>query len=87
MRELLTVVTREGQVTIPAEIRRALGMKRGDRVAFVMEKDEVRLVPRGSVVGRTAGILKSKESRLTAEELREAAEEAIAEGVVERMGE
>jgi len=86
MRELLTVVTRKGQVTVPAEIRRALGIKEGDRVAFVMEGDEVRLVVKGSVVERTAGVLRSSRPAETAEELREAAERAIAEGAVERMG-
>ena len=85
MRELLTVVTRKGQVTVPAEIRRALGIKEGDRVAFVMERGQVRLVARGSVVERTAGILRSHRPAETAEELREAAERAIAEGAVERM--
>ena len=86
MRELLTVVTRKGQVTVPAEIRRALGIKEGDRVAFVMEKNEVRLVAKGSVVERTAGVLRSSRPAETVEELREAAERAIAEGAVERMG-
>lgn len=82
----MTVVTRKGQVTVPAEIRRALGIREGDRVAFVMEHDQVRLVAKGSVVERTAGALGSHEPPLTAEELREAAEWAIAEGAVRRMG-
>jgi antitoxin PrlF len=86
MRELQTVVTRKGQVTVPAEIRRALGIKEGDRVAFVMEDDEVRLVARGSVVERTAGALRSSRPAEAAEELREAGERAIAEGAVERTG-
>lgn len=86
MRELLSVVTRNGEVTIPVEIRRALGIKKGDRVAFVMEKDEVRLVRRGSVVERNFGIVKSSQPPLTAKEEREVAEEAIAEEAVRRMG-
>ena len=36
-------VTKHGRVTIPVEIRRALGIKEGDRVAFVLEDDEVKL--------------------------------------------
>jgi AbrB family looped-hinge helix DNA binding protein len=36
-------VTRNGRVTIPAEIRYALGIKEGDRVGFVLEDDQVKL--------------------------------------------
>ena len=78
-------LTRKGQVTVPAAIRRALGLKEGDRVSFTLDGDEVRLSRTGSVVERTAGMLKSDLPPLSAEELREAAEWAIAEDVVERM--
>lgn len=86
MKELLSTVTSKGQVTIPAEIRRMLRVSPHDKVAFVVEKDQVRLARRGSVVAHTAGILKSEGQALSAEELREAAEKAIAEDVLERMG-
>jgi len=43
MNEQLTVVTRKGQVTIPADIRHTLGIKEGDKVAFVLERDQVKL--------------------------------------------
>jgi len=33
MKEHVTVVTRKGQITIPAAVRRALGIKEGDKVA------------------------------------------------------
>jgi AbrB family looped-hinge helix DNA binding protein len=87
--ELETVMTRKGQVTVPAPVRRALGLKEGDRIAFILERDEVRLVPRGSVVARTAGIFRSygREPAPTTEELREAAEWATAQDVAERMRE
>ena len=85
MSELMTVVTRKGQITIPAEIRRALDLKEGDKVAVVLEGDEVRLARAGSVVARTAGLLKTGRPPLTAEELRDAGEQAIAEDVVERL--
>ena len=87
VKELRTVVTRKGQVTVPAEIRRELGLKQGDRVAFILEEGEVRLARTGSVVQRTAGALKSDKPPLTAEQLRESAERAMAEEAVQRMGE
>ena len=86
MKELLSTVTTKGQVTIPVEIRRRLGVAPHDKVAFVLHDDQVRLVRKGSVVARTAGIFKTSAPPLTAEELREAAERAIAEDAMERMG-
>jgi AbrB family looped-hinge helix DNA binding protein len=85
MKERLSVVTRKGQITIPAEIRRALRIKEGDKVAFTMEAGEVKLSRTGSVVAATAGALKSDMPPLTPEEERKAAEQAIAEDVVTRM--
>ena len=61
MKELLTVITRKGQVTIPAEIRKSMGLKLGDKVAFRVDRERVELVPAGSVVARTMGALKSKD--------------------------
>lgn len=87
MKELTTVITRKGQVTLPAEIRRELGLKRGDKIAFVMDKGEVRLMPSTSVVQRTAGAFKTDRLPLTAEELRVAAERATGEEAAQRMGE
>jgi len=86
MRELLTVITRKGQITVPAEIRRALGLRQGDKVALVMENDRVFLRRSAGVVARTAAILRTDRPPLDAEELREKAEQAIAEDVAQRMG-
>jgi antitoxin PrlF len=85
MTEQLTVVTRKGQVTIPADIRRALGIKEGDKVAFVLEDKQVKLTRKGSVVEQTAGALKSDIPALTPQEEREAAAQGIAEEAIERM--
>jgi AbrB family looped-hinge helix DNA binding protein len=38
-----TTVTSKGQVTIPMEIRRALGIRQGSRVAFTHENGKVEL--------------------------------------------
>jgi AbrB family looped-hinge helix DNA binding protein len=86
MQERVSVVTRKGQITIPAEFRKALGLKEGDKVALSLAEGEVRLSPSESVVTRTAGIFKTGEPAKTAEELRVLAEEAIAADVMERAG-
>ena len=83
-----TVVTRKGQVTIPAEIRRSLGLKQGDRVRFVQENGRVTLEPIGSVVEWTARIgakYRRPGPPPSIEELRTAFEEGVAEEVVESM--
>lgn len=41
----LGVITRKGQVTLPADIRRALKLEEGDTVAFRVEDGEVRVRP------------------------------------------
>jgi len=38
-------VTTKGQVTIPAEVRKKLGIHQGDRVGFVYEDGKVIILP------------------------------------------
>lgn len=40
-----TTVTQKGQVTIPAPIRKALGLKRGDQVQFTFKKKVAQIKP------------------------------------------
>lgn len=41
-----TTITQKGQVTIPAQVRKVLGLKSGDQVKFtVTKKKEVRIKP------------------------------------------
>lgn len=84
--ERVGTITRKGQVTIPIDIRRALGLQEGDTVSFVLDGGIARLIPRGDVVQRTAGIFRTEGPPPTAEELRAAAEIAIAEDTVRRSG-
>ncbi len=67
----LSIVQEKGQVTIPAEIRKKLGLKKGDYVAFV-ETDQGVLISPQEIVAQEAleeigQILKEK--GLTLEEL------------------
>lgn len=43
MKEIVTTITQRSQVTIPAEVRRVLGVKPRDKVAFTIEDGGVRL--------------------------------------------
>ena len=88
----LTVMTRKGQITIPVEIRRALGLKEGDQVAVSLENGHARLVPYGSVTARTAGIFAGAGPVIPQGEPRSIFEErcferGVAEKVVREMGE
>ena len=39
MRELPATLTSKGQVTIPAEVRRHRGLKKRDKIAFIIEPE------------------------------------------------
>lgn len=50
MKEIVSTMTSKGQLTVPVEVRRYLGLKRGDKVVFQLEEGleegrEVRLAP------------------------------------------
>ena len=75
------VMTRKGQVTIPVEIRNALGLHEGDKLEFGYEGDEITIRRARSYAERTAGIFAKYrlERPLTIEEEREAFELALVE--------
>ena len=82
-----TTVTRKGQVTIPIEIRRRLGIKEGDKLAVEEHHGEIVFKRALSYAERTAGIGAAYRLRtpLTVEEEKEAFGRAVAEEVVEQM--
>ena len=43
MPEMLGSVSAKGQITIPVEVRRMLGVKPKDKVAFIVDDGEVRI--------------------------------------------
>lgn len=48
MKELVSSVSPKGQITIPLEIRKFLGVNPKDKVAFRVEGEEVKITPVGS---------------------------------------
>jgi antitoxin PrlF len=39
MKQIVSTITSKGQVTIPAEVRRHLGLKQRDKIIFVIEPE------------------------------------------------
>jgi AbrB family looped-hinge helix DNA binding protein len=75
MREHFTTVTRKGQITVPAEIRKALGLQIGDKVAVSLDEDggspRARLRPVRSVADMTFGAIPPRQRPEDFKELRE----------------
>lgn len=44
MKQIIASITQRGQVTIPAEVRRLLGITPGGKVVFAIEGSQVRLI-------------------------------------------
>jgi AbrB family looped-hinge helix DNA binding protein len=88
MKEILTRVTRKGQITLPVEIRRALGIREGDKVAVsligVPHSEETQAVvrPVRSVAEMTFGAVRPRKRPEDFKELRQAFEEGVAEQVI-----
>jgi AbrB family looped-hinge helix DNA binding protein len=53
-----SALTSKGQVTIPAEVRRRLGLHPGDRVAFIVEGEAVRIVRKENRIEAAFGLCK-----------------------------
>ena len=77
-----STITSKGQVTIPAEVRRNLGLQAGDRVLFRQVGRQVILESVNDPIDRLSGMLKHlAEGRptVTIEEMKEAAAAGWAE--------
>jgi AbrB family looped-hinge helix DNA binding protein len=79
MKEITTTITQRGQVTIPAEVRRALGLKPRDKVAFTIEDGEVRLAAASFTLETAFGSVRPSRKPEDFEEVAQAAKEAKAE--------
>jgi AbrB family looped-hinge helix DNA binding protein len=69
MTRQITTVSTKGQFVIPSEMRAALGIKPGTRIAVTMDGEKITLEPvTAELVDKTRGMLKGKAS--LAEDLR-----------------
>ncbi len=84
MKEFFTIMTRKGQITVPAEIRKTLHLKQGDRVGLSVRKTgkdkiQVTLRPVQSVAEMTFGSVTPRKRPEDFHELRQMFEEEMAE--------
>lgn len=71
-------ISAKGQTTLPKAVREALDLAPGDRVRYIIQDGEVRII-KVRPLGRLFGVLKHKGPPLTLEDM----ERAIAEGATD----
>lgn len=75
---MIATVTAKGQVTVPAEARRRLGITAGTKLEFLITEDgRLEVIPRAGSVRRLKGMLPAPEKALSLDEM----ERAIKDGV------
>lgn len=75
----ISTINSEGQIVIPAEIRKTLNLRTGDKVAFEIEDDVIKMIPVLDDVTAAFGLLKANKS-VTLQDI----EQAIEDEAVER---
>lgn len=69
--ELVSTLTRKGQVTIPVQIRQLLGLKPKAKVAFLQKKDGVYITIPNYTLTTIKGIAPRLKKRYTEKEIRD----------------
>ena len=85
MERIVISVTQRGQVTLPAEVRRLLGVKTGDKVGFCIEDGQVRVMPLEFTLETAFGSVKPHTNTEDLKELARIAWEDKADATVRKM--
>ncbi len=76
-------MTSKGQLTIPLEMRKELGLKPGDQIIFAKNpQGRYVLYPRNGSVQQLKGILGNFDRIVTIDEMRE----SVAQGIAQKLG-
>jgi len=67
--ELTATVSSKGQVVIPGDVRKRLGLVQGSILRFVLEADSVRLLPAAGDVRRLKGRLPQPAAPVTVDDM------------------
>lgn len=73
--ELTATVSSKGQVVIPGDVRKRLGLVQGSVLRFVLEGDSVRLMPAAGDVRRLKGRLHKPPAPVSVEAMKRAIDE------------
>jgi AbrB family looped-hinge helix DNA binding protein len=79
-------VTSKGQITIPAVVRRSMGLRPGEKVAFLEEEDGQFTLRRVGSIKDMRGCLAGLLPPMTIEEMDKAIGEAVAEDYLRSAG-
>ena len=85
MKELLATMTKRGQVTVPAEVRRLLGLKPYQKVAFTIEDNQVSLRPARFTLESAYQSVPPLKQPLSDEEMSRIAKEERAERAMRKL--
>ena len=85
MKDMFSSVSPKGQVTIPAEIRRLLGVGPRDKVAFRVDDGKVRIMPARYNVESLYGSVMPLKRPEDFKELRRRAKEEHTQRVISKM--
>lgn len=85
MKHYDSTITQRGQVTLPAEVRRILGVKPREKVTFEVEEGQVRVVPARFTLESASGSVPALKRPLSLEEITHLAAEEHARHVLAEM--
>ena len=85
MKQVSATITQRSQVTVPAEVRRVLGVKPRDKVTFTIEDGEVRLAPASFSIETVYGSVKPSGKPENFDEVSRAAKGDKAEKTVRKL--
>src|SRR5947209_4947534 len=85
MQQFSTTLTQRGQVTLPAEVRRILGVKPKEKVTFQVDGEEIRLVSTRFTVESVRGSVPSLSAPKTLEEIYQVAGDEHARHIRDEM--
>jgi len=72
-------MTSKGQITIPIELRKAMGLDAGDKIDFVeIEKGQYRMIPRTDSIRDLEGCIPKLDHVVTIEEMNQAIHDGAA---------
>lgn len=84
-KQFATTMTQRGQVTVPAQVRRVLGIGPRQKVIFEVEGTEVRLVPERFTVESVRGSVPALRESKTLDDVYAIAGEEHAQHVTDEM--